>query len=109
MSCQIQINSISGTSPFDIYMCDIGLAQCVYIQTETSPTYPITITPPATLVGVTSFILKIIDANGCEVFYPYTQPTPTVTPTITVTPSITPTLTPTRTPTRTMTPTPSSV
>jgi hypothetical protein len=94
MSCQIQINSISGTSPFDIYMCDIGLAQCVYLQTETSPTYPITIIPPATLVGATSFIIKIIDSNGCELFYPYTQPTPTPTASNTPTPTVTPTITP---------------
>jgi hypothetical protein len=94
MSCQIQINSISGTSPFDIYMCDIGLAQCVYLQTETSPTYPIIITYPPTLVGATSFIIKIIDANGCELFYPYTQPTPTPTSSNTPTPTVTPTVTP---------------
>lgn len=106
MSCSIQINSISGTSPFDIYMCDTGLVQCVFLQTETSPTYPIILTTPNTLMGVTSFIIKIIDGNGCSIFYPYTQPSPTVTPTITPTITISPTVTPTLTPTKT--PTPSS-
>lgn len=106
MSCNIQINSISGTSPFNIYMCDLGLAQCIFLQTETSPTYPIIINPPTTLIGATSFIIKIIDANGCQIFYPYTQPSPTVTPTITPTLTLTPTITPTLTPTKT--PTPSS-
>ena len=94
MSCQIQINSISGTSPFDIYMCDIGLAECIYLQTETSPTYPIILSPPTTLIGATSFIVKIIDANGCQIFYPYTQPTPTPTSSNTPTPTVTPTVTP---------------
>ena len=106
MSCSIQINSISGTSPFDIYMCDINLNQCVFIQTETNPTYPIVLTTPNTLVGATSFIIKIIDSNSCSIFYPYTQPSPTVTPTITPTITISPTVTPTLTPTKT--PTPSS-
>jgi hypothetical protein len=108
MACQIQINSISGTSPFDIYMCDIGLAQCVYLQTETSPTYPIIITYPPTLEGATSFIIKIIDANGLELFKPYTQPSPT--PSISVTPTITPspTIGLSATPTPTVTPTPSN-
>ena len=94
MSCQIQINSISGTSPFDIYMCDIGIAQCIFLQTETSPTYPLTLTFPSTLNGSTSFIIKIIDANGCQVFYPYTQPTPTPSASMTRTPTVTPTITP---------------
>jgi len=105
MSCTVQINSISGTSPFDIYMCDVGLVQCVFLQTETSPTYPIILTPPTTLIGATSFIIKIIDSSGCVVFYPYTQPSPT--PTISFTPTNTPTntVTPTFTPTVTQTPT----
>jgi len=94
MSCSIQINSISGTSPFDIYMCDIGLYQCIFLQTETLPTYPIELNPPTTLIGATSVIIKIIDANGCQIFYPYTQPTPTPTSSNTPTPTVTPTMTP---------------
>ena len=94
MSCNIQINSISGTSPFNIYMCDVGLYQCIFLQTETSPTYPIELNPPTTLIGTTSFIIKIIDANGCQIFYPYTQPTPTPTSSNTPTPTVTPTMTP---------------
>jgi hypothetical protein len=110
MSCQIQINSISGTSPFDIYMCDTGLVQCIFIETVTSPTYPITLTTPTTLVGTTSFIIKIIDGNGCETFYPYSQPTSTQTPTLspTQTPTLSPTQTPTPTNTLTQTKTPSN-
>ena len=92
MACQIQINSISGTSPFDIYFCDIGLNQCVFMQTETSPSYPIIIDLPQTLIGVNQIIVKIIDGNGCEIFYPFILPTPTPTPT--VTPTITPSPTP---------------
>ena len=95
MSCAIQINSISGTSPFDIYMCDIGLAQCVFIQTVTSPVYPITLTTPTTLIGATTVVVKIVDGNGCQTFNSFTQPTPTPTPTNTPTPTITPTITPT--------------
>jgi hypothetical protein len=90
MACQIQINSISGTSPFDIYFCDIGLNQCVFMQTETSPSYPIIIDLPQTLIGVNQLIVKIIDGNGCEIFYPFILPTPTPTPTPTITPSPTP-------------------
>jgi hypothetical protein len=99
-------------------MCDINLNQCVYLQTETSPIYPITITYPPTLKGATSFIIKIIDSNGCQSFQPYTQPSPTptpsitptntMTPTITPTPSITPTIGLSMTPTPTQTPTKSN-
>ena len=90
MSCTLQINSISGTSPFDIYMCDIGLFQCIFMQTETSPIYPIVVNLPQQLVGVNQLVVKIIDGNGCETFHPYILPTPT--------PTVTPTMTPTPTP-----------
>jgi hypothetical protein len=99
MSCQIQINSISGTSPFDIYLCDINLNQCVFIQTETNPSYPIIITPPPTFYGVNQLIVKIVDGNGCETFNYYILPTPTPTASHTPTPTVTPTLTPTPSPT----------
>lgn len=98
MSCSVQINSVSGTSPFDIYLCDIGLHQCVFTQTETSPTYPIIVNIPTTLIGVNEIIVKIIDGNGCSNFQLHILPTPTPTPSITPSPTITPTLTPTPTP-----------
>jgi hypothetical protein len=98
MACQIQINSISGTSPFDIYLCDINLNQCVFTQTETSPSYPIIISLPPTFYGVNQLIVKIIDGNGCETFNYYILPTPTPTASNTPTPTITPTPTPTPTP-----------
>ena len=99
MSCTVQINSISGTSPFDIYLCDIGLSQCVFIQTETTPSYPIIINLPTTLIGVNQLIVKIIDGNGCSTFTLYVLPTPTPTPTITPTITLTPSPTPTPSPT----------
>jgi surface protein len=47
---------------------------------------------PSPLDVASSVIVKIVDANGCETFEPYScPPTPTPTPTITPTPSSTPT------------------
>jgi hypothetical protein len=91
MSCYIQINSISGTSPFDIYLCDIGLYQCVFTQTETSPVYPVNVNIPTTLLGVSQIIIKIVDGNGCSTFQLHILPTPTPTPSVTPAPTPTPT------------------
>jgi len=98
MSCQIQINSISGTSPFDVYFCDNHFYQCILVDTLTSPTFPVTLDLPYEFIGTTYLTVKIIDANGCETFLPLVSPTATPTPTISLTPSLTPTPTPTPTP-----------
>lgn len=99
MSCNIQINSISGTSPFDVYFCDNLFYQCILVDTLISPIPPISLELPYQFIGTTYLTVKIIDANGCESFIPIVFPTPTPSPTISLTPSFTPTPTPTVTPT----------
>ena len=101
MSCSIQINSISGTSPFDVYFCDNLFYQCILVDTLVSPTFPVSIELPTQFIGTTYLTIKVIDNNGCQSFIPITFPTATPTPTISLTPSLTPTLTPTPTPTST--------
>lgn len=94
MSCTVQINSISGTSPFEVYFCDNLFYECVLVETLVTPTFPINLNLPYLFVGTTSLTLKIIDSNGCESFIPLVSPSPTPSPTISLTPTPTPTVTP---------------
>ena len=64
MANQIQINSISGTSPFDIYVCDVTISYCFFVSGITTTPYTFNVHPP--LESITPIILKIIDANDCE-------------------------------------------
>jgi hypothetical protein len=64
----IQINSISGTPPYDIYVCDITLTSCFLVSGSTVITPPLQFAVPSPLSNVTSLILKIIDSLGCEKF-----------------------------------------
>ena len=112
MSTFININVIAGQAPFNIYLCENPIANCVYIDTITMFPYEFQI--PAIMEGQNDFTLKVIDNNGCESYKimidvtptPTQTPTQTPTPTITVTPTNTITPTPTLTPTNTVTPTP---
>lgn len=90
----IQINTASGTPPYDIYVCDETITYCYFVLTGVS-VFPVYIDLPPFLTGIRNVIVKLIDANGCELFYniPCMLPTPSVT----VTPSFTPTPTPTPT------------
>lgn len=87
---QIEITGITGTPPYDIYVCDFTLTYCVLVGSGVTvpPDFIYNLVFP--LDSVTSFIIKIIDSNSCEYFQVYTcpSPTPTNTPTVTPTPTI---------------------
>jgi len=106
MSTQVTINSLTGTSPYDVYVCDSNVLNCVYIATISSTPYVFDVPPP--LGAQSEICVKVIDINGCEIIQcgaitPNVTPSPTVTPTPTVTIGLTPTATETQTPTPTPT------
>jgi hypothetical protein len=120
MPIQTTIYSLSGTSPFDVYICQFNLTGCFYIDTITSGDIPYTFTIPAPYDTAESYCVKVVDdqgcvISGCSVVNPTPTPTNTVTPTNTRTPVVTPTNTMTpsvtssigvsQTPTSTQTPT----
>lgn len=73
MATIVTINSVtSGTSPYDIWVCDTCYGTCQYINTTS--TIPYTFTLPAIYETYSSYVVKIIDDNGCvycdnEIFY----------------------------------------
>ena len=87
----IQINSLTGHSPYDITICDITNTYC-YFGVTGATTAPLTIDLPTELLGTNEVLVVVTDSIGCEEIQYHqctTQPTPTPTPTIT--PTITPT------------------
>ena len=108
MPKQITITSVSGSSPFDVYACDITVTYCYLVANFISvpPTLTLSIPPP--LENTNDIVIKVIDSLGCsELITFFCSPTPTQTPTQTPTPTmtVTPGLTPTMTPTPSITPT----
>ncbi len=111
MATSIQITSVTGTSPYNVYVCDFFGMNCTLVGTIVGTVPPIyTFSLPAIFDYAPAVMVKVIDFNNCETFYTDTCPSSTPTPTPTPTPTSTlttptPTPTPTRTPT-TPTPTP---
>ena len=111
MASSIQITSVIGTSPYNVYVCDVFGLNCNLVGTipgSVPPVYSFSI--PTMFNYAQAVMVKVIDFNNCETFHIETcilpTPTRTPTPTPTRTPTPTPTRTPTPTPTRTPTPTP---
>jgi len=65
MPTEITITSISGATPFDVYICDDPITTCVYVDTISSVPYVFNL--PSLLEGQTSYNLKVVDNNGCTV------------------------------------------
>jgi len=64
MSAQITISNITGTLPFQIYLCDNPITLSIYI--DTISTFPYNFIVPPIWSSLTSFNLKVIDDNNCE-------------------------------------------
>jgi hypothetical protein len=112
LASSIQITSVTGTSPYDVYVCDVFGANCNLVGTIPGSVPPaVTFSIPTMFNYAQVVMVKVIDLNNCETFHietcipPTPTPTPTRTPTQTPTRTPTPTQTPTRTPTPTQTPT----
>jgi hypothetical protein len=114
LATSIQITSVTGTSPYNVYVCDFFGMNCTLVGTITGSVPPIyTFSLPTIFDYAPVVMVKVIDFNNCETFYTDTcilptTPTPTPTPTLTPTNTPTPTLTPTNTPTPTLTRTPTT-
>lgn len=90
MSVSITVSSVSGNSPYQIYVCDSFGAHCEYVANTSI--LPITIYLSSTFDYAPIVMVKIIDGDGCETFENIlcsvvVTPTPTNTPTPLPTPT----------------------
>lgn len=109
---QIEITSITGTTPIYVYATDYYGNNRTYLGTISSSVPPsVFFYLPETFDGVPLVKIELIDSQGCKindniVCQVISSPTPTNTQTPTITPTNTPTsVTPSPTPTNTETPT----
>lgn len=65
MPTQITISTLSGFSPFDVYSCDTGYTNCIYISTITSGQVPYSFDLPFIQEGMAEIGLKVVDSNNC--------------------------------------------
>jgi hypothetical protein len=62
MGTQVNINGITGQSPFNIYVCLTEGTQCIFIDKIENTPYDFIIPPPYDTLS--SYMLKIIDGNN---------------------------------------------
>jgi hypothetical protein len=67
MGRQFTINYITGTPEYNVYVCDSTGLSCVYIDTINNYDIPYTQTIPSPFDGLSEYVIKIIDINGCVI------------------------------------------
>ena len=65
MPTQITISTLTGLQPFDVYSCDTGYTNCIYISTITSSQVPYSFDLPFIQEGMAEIGLKVVDSNNC--------------------------------------------
>jgi hypothetical protein len=67
MGTNITISSITGITPYDVYVCDTGYTTCIYVSTINSGNLPYSFTIPSIFSSLTNFVVKVIDNNNCVI------------------------------------------
>jgi hypothetical protein len=62
VNINVNIIGITGQSPYDVYVCQSSINDCVYINTISGTTYSFDIPKP--LDNSLQYIIKIIDSNN---------------------------------------------
>lgn len=67
MGRQYTIQYITGTSEYNVFICDSTGLNCIYLATISNYDIPYTQEIPAPYNTMNQYIIKIIDINGCEI------------------------------------------
>ena len=79
---QVEITNISGSEPYDIFVCDINALNCVWIDNINDSDLPYLFDLPEIFASYeNNFVIKFIDSNLCSFTTQSVLVTPTPTPT----------------------------
>lgn len=63
MPVQVTISSVTGLTPYDIFICQSDGTNCFFISTQS--VFPYSFNIPAPNDTWTSYMLKLVDTNNC--------------------------------------------
>jgi hypothetical protein len=68
MPTRIVISSLNGTAPFDVYTCDTGYTDCIYVDTVMSLSdIPYSFDIPIIMEPMPAWGIKVVDDNNCVI------------------------------------------
>lgn len=67
MPNQVSISTLNGSSPYNVFVCDTGYTNCLYVSTITSGSLPYVFNVPFVYQSFMNIIVKIVDNDGCVI------------------------------------------
>lgn len=67
MAKLVTITTLTGASPFDVYLCDNLYNNCIYIDTIITSEIPYSFIVPASFENLTTVGVKVIDDVNCVI------------------------------------------
>jgi len=61
----VTVTDITGTTPYEVYLCISGGSPCYYINYIESSELPFVFTVPSPIQNLGGYCLRIIDNDGC--------------------------------------------
>ena len=65
MPNSVTVTNITGTTPYEIYLCLSGETPCYYIDYIESSQLPYVFNVPSPIQDLGGYCLKIVDNDGC--------------------------------------------
>ena len=65
MPVLININNITGSSPYQVYLCLSGYSPCYFVEQITSSELPYEFYVPEPIENFSHYCVKVIDSDGC--------------------------------------------
>ena len=65
MPTTITVSDITGSTPFDVYICLSGGSPCYYITSVDGGDLPYDFTVPYPIQEFSYYCMKVVDADGC--------------------------------------------
>ena len=65
MPTTITVSNITGSTPFDIYLCITGGTPCYYIASINSGDLPYSFSVPTPIQDLPGYDLRVTDSVGC--------------------------------------------
>lgn len=62
----VEITSVTGSSPYNIYICDVDQVSCTWISTITSGNLPYSFELPSIFSSYSDFAVKVVDSSNCD-------------------------------------------
>jgi hypothetical protein len=67
MAVQVTVNNITGSTPYDVYLCDTSQTTCIYINQITDSQLPYNFIIPQPFDTQSNYIIKLVDVYGCVI------------------------------------------